>query len=507
MRALLVIAALVIPWLNPFTVGPNSASLQTFATVFCATCLVVYAGQNRRFTGPAFTGLVAGAWGIAALVSAVIGLLQYSGHSDAFSPWISLTSGGEAYGNLRQRNQFATLLNIGLASLLWWQSEGWLRHGRATVPPRGRPALQTLACLFVALLAFATVASASRTGLLQWLLICAASVWWQRRSHASDGAEPTLLRPWQLALWALACYGIASRLLPLMGSGVAHPEIWDRLRSGEGTCSSRIILWSNVLELIAEKPWFGWGAGELAYAHFSHLYAGPRFCEILDNAHNLPLHIAVTLGVPVAVLFCAAVVAAGVRWRPWRERDADRQLAWSVLALIGLHSLLEYPLWYAPFQMAVALAILVASGAAFRARWLGAGVTHLIAGVGFVACAYVAWDYLRVSQIYLPHDQRLSAYQEDTLEKIQGSWLYRSTVQFATLTVTPLTPETAAPLLELAKAMLHFSPEPMVLDKVLEAARLVGRDEDIAYFAPRYQRAYPTYYAQWLARQSDSGLR
>lgn len=34
------------------------------------------------------------------------------------------------------------------------------------------------------------------------------------------------------------------------------------------------------------------------------LFPGERFCVLLDNAHNLPLHLAVELGVPVAALLC-----------------------------------------------------------------------------------------------------------------------------------------------------------------------------------------------------------
>ena len=32
-------------------------------------------------------------------------------------------------------------------------------------------------------------------------------------------------------------------------------------------------------------------------------------------------------------------------------------MAWAVLAVIGLHSLLEYPLWYGPFQIAFGLCL------------------------------------------------------------------------------------------------------------------------------------------------------
>ena len=53
---------------------------------------------------------IAGAWLVAALISAAIGLVQYFGDSAALTPWVNGTELGEAYGNLRQRNQFATLM-------------------------------------------------------------------------------------------------------------------------------------------------------------------------------------------------------------------------------------------------------------------------------------------------------------------------------------------------------------------------------------------------------------
>ena len=108
-----------------------------------------------------------------------------------------------------------------------------------------------------------------------------------------------------------------------------------------------------MLALIVQHPWLGWGWRELGYAHYIHLYDGPRFCDILDNAHNLPLHLAVELGVPVAVTTCGLLGWWVVRAKPWAETDATRRMAWTVLAVVGLHSLLEYPLWYGPFQIAV----------------------------------------------------------------------------------------------------------------------------------------------------------
>ena len=92
-----------------------------------------------------------------------------------------------------------------------------------------------------------------------------------------------------------------------------------RLRDGAPEAHSRLLLWRNVIDLIARHPWAGWGWGELKFAHYSTLYAGPRFVEILDNAHNLPLHLAVELGIPAALLVCGGFGWLVLAARPWRE--------------------------------------------------------------------------------------------------------------------------------------------------------------------------------------------
>ena len=43
-----------------------------------------------------------------------------------------------------------------------------------------------------------------------------------------------------------------------------------RLASGP-IDNNRLVLWRNVLQLIAAHPWFGWGLGELDYAHYATL--------------------------------------------------------------------------------------------------------------------------------------------------------------------------------------------------------------------------------------------
>lgn len=431
---------------------------------------------------------VARAWFGAAVLSAVFGLLQYTGAAHSFAPWINQTALGEAYGNLRQRNQFASLTNIGIAALIWGLGGG-VRGGGGT---RNR---QWLMLTAAAVLAAANAASASRTGLLQLLLLAGLGALWQ------TAKQPEVRR---LIITATLSYLAAAFVLPLLiGTAPSLHGVFARMADGSAPCASRITLWSNVLHLIAQKPWTGWGWGELDYAHFSTLYPGDRFCDILDNAHNLPLQLAVELGIPVAAASCCVIVWLVIRLRPWRETQATRQLAWAVLLLIGVHSLLEYPLWYGPFLTAAVLCAVIlrrqSPGHAAEPPRVGLlAALAAFAGIGVLcAVAYAAWDYQRVSQIYTAPDSRKAAYRENTLEKIRGSWLFADQVRFAELTMSTVQRSNAASVLALASASLHYSPEPAVVERLIESEVMLGMDDAALLDLARYKAAFPKEHQLW----------
>lgn len=490
MTGLASVLLLALPWLQPFAYGPTPVVLQSLVVWSLASTWWMFHGLKRDAGGYRGRAL-ADAWMVAALLSAVMGLAQYFGVAGIWGSLINSADVGQAYANLRQRNQLATLLNMGLAATftLTWGAERNLALGRWTV------------ILFSVLLACANAATGSRTGFLQLVLLIAVALWWRR--------EPRML------LVAAVAYVMAALMLPVLsGTSPFSSGILSRVAETGPACTSRLTLWSNVLHLIAQKPWFGWGWGELDYAHFITLYPGERFCEILDNAHNLPLHLAVELGIPIAAAFCSVCVWLIWRNKPWAEMNPTRQLAWGVLAVIGLHSMLEYPLWYGPFQLALALCIWLlwrdqmADVETERARWfkrcsIARAVTVTAAMTLLALWAYVAWDYWRISQIYLPPTARHAAYQGDTLAKVQGSRLFRDQVQFAELTLTPLDGDNAVHMHALAKAMLHFSPEPRVVEKVIESAVMLRRDDEALFYLQRYMAAFPVQHARWSAALKD----
>jgi O-antigen ligase len=500
MRLFALALLITLPWLNPFSPGPTAAVVPLlFAWASVAGLLLLRAGDNTPAARQRWVHAMAGAWLAAACLSAVIGLLQYFGASDWLGVWVNRTDVGLAYGNLRQRNQFASLMGIGLVVLLWWVAQA------SPQKPGRHPGQFGLALLLAVLLGAGNAASSSRTGLLQLLtVVVMALVWqrWPRHRGASTPAPAASALPWVL-LAAVLSYAVANWALPwLAGLDPSSSGAWARLRAGDSACSSRITLWRNVLFLIAQKPWLGWGWGELDYAHFITLYPGARFCDILDNAHNLPLHLAVELGLPLALLLCGGALWLVWRARPWRESDASRQLAWAVLVVIMLHSLLEYPLWYGPFQMAAGLCVwLLLPAKSQQHRRLAPYLQATSAGMLLTFCALAGWQYHLASQIYLSSEQRDPAYRLDTLEKTRHVLLFQDQVRFAELTLTELTRANAAPMNRLAKDLLHFSPEARVAVIVIDSARLLDRENEANFYLARLQAAFPQAHADWQKTQ------
>jgi len=172
--------------------------------------------------------------------------------------------------------------------------------------------------------------------------------------------------------------------------------------------------------------------------------------------------------------------------------------------------MLEYPLWYGQFQLAAILSLLLLWRRPQTASQGGSVVrcpgylAHGLAAALLVAVAYAGWDYHRISQIYLPAEMRSSAYRENTLEKIRKSWLFRDQVLFAEFTLTPLTRDNAAQLNAMAHEMLHFSPEAPVVEKLIESALMLGRDDEAHFFMARYRVAYPKAYEHWLGEGTSA---
>ncbi len=551
LRNALLIACLTLPWLNPFALSPSTAVMPLLFSWMAVACLVLLVvdlpvlppsmsraagvavwmvgagclisllvvpevidhaltlgllaavsamvlmarvGMHAAWRGNGLVVWIAVAWLVAAAISSLLGLLQYLALAHELAPWVNQPLPGDAFANLRQRNQFATLTSIGLVA------------GFALLAARAQRApltlrVHALTLLLLNLLAAGVACSVSRTGALQWLLLgVLAALWAWRACRQHAGSQRALL----VAALAAPCLAVLwSVWMPWTATYVTgHPGASMILRvAGQaqdyGICGSRSVLWSNILVLIAQHPWLGWGWGETDYAHFMTAYPGMRFCDMLDNAHNLPLQLAMDFGIP----FAAVLLVCAARWvllrQPWREQDTWRGMAWGVLLAVGVHSLVEYPLWYGPFQMTVGLAV----GLLWcRPQRMSAEPMHVefqqssqasqarvitLAGLLFIGCLYAAWDFNRVAQVYRPPAQRDAAYRDDPISHANASWLFQNQAEFAELTTHEVTAENAQNMFFVAARVVHYSPEPRVVQRLIDSAKLLGKDKLAATLTER----------------------
>ncbi len=499
-----VVCAVLLAWLSASLMWVPQVvdRALTAGLVASLMCVWVMAAVGRRAAvdEPLLRWLVLGLLA-AAVISAVLGMLQYLGLARELSPWVNQPLKGDAFANLRQRNQFASLTSLGLVALLGWVAGQSKTHSMSRVG-------WVVALVSLNVLAAGVACSVSRTGAMQWVLVGVLMAAWGWRSVKHDAgfgkglvwlaiAAPLLVAVWSVVMPWLALHTTgewgASMILRVTGQAQDY-----------AACGGRRVLWSNVLALIAQHPWLGWGWGETDYAHFMTGYSSLRFCDMLDNAHDFPLHLALELGVPFALAVMALVGVWVLRRTPWREQNAWRVMAWGLLLVLGLHSLLEYPLWYGPFQMTLGLAIGLL-WAALRAdgeevgneEAIGQSQTQpqseaqewpmLVAAVLFIGCLYAAWDFNRVGQIYRQAASRDAAYRDHPLHHAKQSWLFKNQADFAELTTQTVTPDNAAELYPQALRLMHYSPEARVVQRVIDSGKLLGHDAQAQALSERLE--------------------
>jgi len=444
----------------------------TLAAALCLASIGLAANLSAKLHALKTAHVIAWGWLLAGFINAAVGLGQYFG--------LMSEPLGTAFGLLRQRNQLATLCNIALLSLLFiWQ--------RRSAQPQTTKRMTYLTAAVCTLLTAALAATCSRAGLLELVTLCGFALVWAKVKRRRDVLAATILALLTYVLWA--------SLLPLMSGS---PEsIFGRVVSlaaaPDGATEmqlqdSRRLLWANTLSIIRLHPLLGVGWRELAHAlQTTDLGSLPQFAAQADNAHSLPLQFAAELGLPFTVLWFGLLAWLLLRHRPWRAQAPEQVLAWGVLTVIGIHSLLEYPLWYAPFQIAIGLSVgalfIQASVAQTRQEKASASTSwHGLASICLLCfCAYAAIDYHRIRQLFITADERSALYQGGAYAKAEASWLFASQVRFAKLTTTPVTQDNAAELWQLGHEVLHFSPEPLVFQTLINAgAWLAPHDPTIA---------------------------
>lgn len=314
----------------------NQYALLVLSYLAWAFLLMVLGGYLRRELGWEKLAITL-AWCLVAagVINAGFVAVQYamrSGLAISFMPQLN------SYGAISQANHFADFTALATASLIYLYA-------------KGRFQLKTFAgilVLFLIMLSF----SGSRSSWLYLAALTTLAVIMQvnaMRQRAGSTAMRSLLRVSLLLLPAFAViHFFVYHLLPNELGNLPTERLVDAATSGAS--SPRLHLWYDSLRLFLQSPWLGVGAGAMSAETFLLIDTPTAMASkrIFEHAHNLFLHLLAEMGIGAFLLVLVGLVA-WVRAFKWRELGLETWWLIAMLAVLGIHSMLEYPLWFAYF--------------------------------------------------------------------------------------------------------------------------------------------------------------
>ena len=344
---------------------------------------------------------------LAGLVNAMVAVIQLLAPSLADDIWIATGSlSGRANGNMHQPNHLAIVLlwsAVCLGSLV--------ELGRLTL----RSALPALALLMLGV-----VLSASRMGLIG----CALIGLWAIADRKMEKPQRQLF--FLAPIFTVLAWWAANSLL-----GSESTSLGLTQKSGAWTnTSGRLQVWEETLRMIRNSPFFGVGWGEYNFVWtLSEKAAGQT--HYFGNAHNLPLQLGAELGLPFALLVCGILLYAGFKaWQSMLGASGEfktiKRAALMMLALLIMHSGLEYPLWYLAFLLPGALFFgicaahdLQPTSSQSAAKW------PALAGALMVTASIFAFtDYMKVFKLTSPEIRKSPEAMQAQLIAARQSLLY-----------------------------------------------------------------------------------
>jgi len=442
--------------------------------LWSAALLFVGHALRHRLGWERFASLVAWSLFAGAVASAFIAVLQLA---DWRLGGLIMPHRDAVYANFGQPNHFANYVCLGLFSVFF------------LVATRR---LNVYAAGGVALLLLVLADLSGSTGI--WLYLAAAvilAIWMHRRSRSDE--TRTLLFCTTAAIAALLLLQVASAVFPgafsliqgtvLEGTGfrgTSGTRLASKMISGEPV---REAQWLASWLIFKDGVFLGTGIGEYGWNYYLRISQLPLTVQdITHNAHNILLQFLAEFGLLGALLL---IVAAG-SWVKTQFRAEANARHWWMLSLVGvffLHSLVEYPLWYAQFLGLFALLV----GAADRTSWrVSRGRLSRIA-VGGLSMALV-WalvsvlgDYRRAERLGIAGRTNADR-NELVLEaaRVAGGSLFGNWLELGLSRTISIDPEALGAKLQLNTRVLRAFPAPDVAYRQ-SALLALGGDLEGAY--------------------------
>ena len=444
-------------------------------------------------------GVLAWALLVGALLSTAIGFIQHFGWPTPLNSIINRKVGAVLMANLGQSNHLANYLAMGLASAVFLWRDGKLNRW--------------VALTVVVLLLFALALTGSRSS---WLYLGGFAllgwVWGSRSSVAGYALFKAALG--MLLLFA-AMQWLAHLSLMQGVSGTITPH--ERLFQLASGVDIRLGLWREALQIWLAHPFVGAGFGQFAWQYFmgasefaiaqapNVLQPSPLAGEMYNHSHNLLMQIAAEFG---AVGLALLLAGAGYCLASCVRQPASLAGWWvaAVLAVLMIHSLLEYPLWYAPF-LGIA-AILIGATEVHTLRLKLSGLMRFAFGVmlllGWISLVRIADSYSQLEGLFRAGQPAPSVQEINrVLQHVQRESMLTPYSDFAYAAAITPSRTYIDDQLFLNSAVMRFAPTHDVAYRQAVLLALAGRSADAQVMLKRSLAVYPGTAENFLAETSE----
>lgn len=459
---------------------PQQILLALLYLLWAAALILLGAALRREFGLAALSAALA--WFILAggLLNALAGILQHYELRGILEPVIASKISPAIYGNLVQPNHFANHIALALASLLFL-------HARGRLHP-------AVAALLGGLLLFVLSLTGSRSA---WLYLGALAALTALLHFRHPGAEHKRLLIFSLLL--LPGFVFAQWLVqqPWLSAPTPAVTSTERLFEYVHGASARLQLWREAWLMFLQSPLMGVGYGQFAWQHFLLTGSTGNAADLghVNNAHNVMMQVLAEMGLLGAVALLSGVAA----WLWGLRRLALSLEYWwllALLAVLGIHSMLEYPLWHAYFLGLAAILLGAAQSCNFRLQMPRAASIGfaILMFAGMLGAISLLHNYYRLEVSLFPKPRNTARTELDRthrdLMSVHGS-LLTPYVELAFARVIDLDSRDLEKKIEFSSRVMRFAPTPVITYRHAALLALKGGQAQAAQQLDRAVTAYP----------------
>ncbi len=277
---------------------------------------------------------------IAGIINIGIVVLQFVMHTGGVIPF---TLNWNSYGAMTQRNLFADFVSLATASLIYLYNKGRFSTSFFSL----------LLVFFLIMLAL----SGSRSSWLHLIVLTTLAIAIKVKKSKTSTLTDRLLNinlmllPIFILVQLFIHYAVPDGLVSL-----ASERLIDGVNAD--TPSARLQILYDSMRLFMNSPWLGNGFSSMRGATFLLIdhQAAMATKQVFEHAHNFFLHLLAEIGI-IGFLIVSTALIAWFRTLNLREITLETWWVFALLAILAMHSMVEFPLWFT-FYLGIAALLL-----------------------------------------------------------------------------------------------------------------------------------------------------